>query len=97
MAAAWATACQYRWAWDVSGRFPSRMSSIETSATIAMSIPFVHVEVRALDSRGQLVSLDRGYADPSPLGPRQEASYQVMVSNHPAIRKFETVWHWTNE
>lgn len=57
----------------------------------------VRVEVRALDSRGRLVSIDDGYADPSTLALHQEASYQIMVSNDPRTERFETVWKWQNE
>jgi len=57
---------------------------------------YVKVEVRALDKYGKLVSIDYGYAEPSTIAPRQEATYQIMVRYNSEIDEFDKTVSWSN-
>ncbi len=54
----------------------------------------IRVKVKSLNSRGQLVSLDDGYADPTSLYPEGEATFQIMVRNTSEIEKFSLSVIW---
>jgi len=58
---------------------------------------YVKVEVRALDKHGKLVSIDYGYAEPSTIAPRQEATYQIMVRYNSEIDEFSKTVYWEND
>ena len=48
----------------------------------------VRVKVKSLDSNGEIVSIDDGYADPSSIAPNKEGMFQIMVENNYKIKKF---------
>ena len=51
----------------------------------------VRVKVKSLDSNGEIVSIDDGYADPSLISPNKEGIFQVMVENNYKIKEFSLI------
>jgi len=51
----------------------------------------VRVKVKSLDSNGEIVSIDDGYANPSLIAPNKEGIFQIMVRNNYKIREFSLI------
>ena len=55
---------------------------------------YTEVIIKALDKRGKLVCIEKTYADPSTILPKQEVTFKVMVKNYNNINSFklDTLW-----
>ena len=55
---------------------------------------YTEVIIKALDKRGKLVCIEKTYADPSTILPKQEVTFKVMVKNYKNINSFklDTLW-----
>ena len=55
---------------------------------------YTEVIIKALDKQGKLVCIERTYADPSTILPKQEVTFKVMVKNYKNINSFklDTLW-----
>ncbi|MCK4339192.1 MAG: FxLYD domain-containing protein [Candidatus Cloacimonetes bacterium] len=51
----------------------------------------VRVKVKSLDSNGEIVSIDDGYADPSLISPNEEGIFQIIIVNNYKIKEFSLV------
>ena len=55
---------------------------------------YTEVIIKALDKQGKLVCIEKTYADPSTILPKQEVTFKVMVKNYKNINSFklDTLW-----
>lgn len=53
-----------------------------------VSVEYVKVKVRALDSRGKLVLLKASYTEPTSLDPGQEGTYSILMRDDKDIKTF---------
>lgn len=55
---------------------------------------YIQIKVIAYDSQKKLVTLKRGYANPSDLDPSQEADFKIMIKYDVKIKNFELRLDW---
>jgi DNA uptake protein ComE-like DNA-binding protein len=55
---------------------------------------YTKVIIKALDKQGKLVCIEKTYADPSTILPKQEVTFKVMIKNYKNINSFklDTLW-----
>lgn len=59
-----------------------------------VTVKFLKVKVIAFDSKGNLVSIEEVYADPSTLKANQKATFTAMPTYNPKIKSFELTILW---
>lgn len=57
-------------------------------------VEYIQIKVIAYDSQKKLVTLKRGYANPSDLDPGQEADFKIMIKYDAKIKNFELRLDW---